>query len=222
MTFPSQDMLSSTTNSELLTTPTLSDFLQGACTHSNACASSYSQLSLSSPEPPPSPFASTHTHIHSRRHLWNFSVFFLWPGLLLHSTIAEDGAQELEISPPTDDVPPTEGVPMPSASLTLSRSTKRFGEGFTSGGRPPPIIDDGASISLKILQVSSSLICVGESTWVSASVVRVSSGGVQAVAQWHSASGGAVRMSHERWHGGTRMNGGVPCVWSHCERGRRQ
>ncbi|KAH9984853.1 hypothetical protein BJV77DRAFT_1035511 [Russula vinacea] len=35
---------------------------------------------------------------------------------------------------------------MPSASPTISRPTKRFGEGFTFGGRPPPIVNGGASI----------------------------------------------------------------------------
>ena len=144
MTFPSQDIPSPTTNSESLTASTSSDFPRGGRIHTNARASSYSQLSLNGPEPPPSPSASTHSRRHSRLHSRNLSVFFPRPGSLPHSTIAEDGAQELEISPPTD-VPPATGVPMPSASPTVSRPTKKFGEGFTFGGRPPPIVDGGAS-----------------------------------------------------------------------------
>ena len=149
MTFPSQHIPSSssstTTNSELLTTPTSSDFPRGGRMHANARANSYSQLSLNGPEPPPSPSASTHSRRHARLHSRNLSVFFPRPGSLPHSTIDEDGAQELEISPPTD-VSPTADVPMPSASPTISRPTKRFGEGFTFGGRPPPIVNGGASI----------------------------------------------------------------------------
>ena len=113
--------------------------------HANARANSYSQLSLNGPEPPPSPSASTHSRRHARLHSRNLSVFFPRPGSLPHSTIDEDGAQELEISPPTE-VSPTADVPMPSASPTISRPTKRFGEGFTFGGRPPPIVNGGASI----------------------------------------------------------------------------
>src|SRR5258707_12740012 len=62
MTFPSQDVPSSTTNSELLAAPTSSDYPRGSCINTNACSNSHSQLSLSSLKPPPSPFASTHSH----------------------------------------------------------------------------------------------------------------------------------------------------------------
>jgi hypothetical protein len=133
MTFPSQDVPSSTTNSELLTTSS-SDFQRGSHIHTNARATLYGL------EPPPSPSASTHSRRHSRLHSRNLSVFFPRPGSLPHSTIVEDGSQEIEISPPTDDSSPA-GVPMPSASPTLSRPPKKFGEGFTFGGRPPPIAD---------------------------------------------------------------------------------
>lgn len=139
MTFPSPDVPSPTTNSELLTASSSSDLSRGNRSHSNARANSYSQLSLNGLEPPPSPSASTHSRRHSRLHSRNLSVFFPRPGSLPHSTIAEDGSQEIEISPPTDDSSPA-GVPMPSASPTLSRQPKKFGEGFTFGGRPPPIV----------------------------------------------------------------------------------
>jgi hypothetical protein len=139
MTFPSQDAPSLTTNSELLTASS-SDFPRGSRIHTNARANSYSQLSLNGLEPPPSPSASTHSRRHSRVHSRNLSVFFPRPGSLPHSTIAEDGSQEIEISPPTDGPAPPAGVPMPSASPTLSRPPKKFGEGFTFGGRPPPIV----------------------------------------------------------------------------------
>lgn len=139
MTFPSQDAPSSTTNSEPLPTSSSSDFPRGSRTHSNARANSYSQLSLNGLEPPPSPSASTHSRRHSRLHSRNLSVFFPRPGSLPHSTIAEDGSQEIEISPPTNG-PSLADVPMPSASPTLSKPPKKFGEGFTFGGRPPPIV----------------------------------------------------------------------------------
>jgi len=58
MTFPSQDVPSSTTNS-------------------NARAKSHSQLSLSSLKPPLFPPASTHSRRHSRLHSQNLSVFIL-------------------------------------------------------------------------------------------------------------------------------------------------
>jgi len=72
-------------------------------------------------------------------------VFFPRPGSLPHSTIAEDGAQELEIPSQTDLSSPA-SVPIPSASSVVSRPTKKFGEGFTFGGRPPPSADGGALV----------------------------------------------------------------------------
>lgn len=116
MSFPSQHIPSSTTNGRI---------------------NSHSQPSSSGAEPPPSPSASSHPRRHSRLHSRNLSVFFPQPGSLPHSTIAEDGAQELEIAPCSEDSSPA-GVPMPSASPTISRPTRKFGEGFTFGARPPP------------------------------------------------------------------------------------
>jgi hypothetical protein len=74
-------------------------------------------------EQPPSPSASTHSRRHSRLHSRNLSIFFPRPGSLPHSAIAEDGAQELLIEPHNDASAAT-GVPMPSASPTLSSAAK--------------------------------------------------------------------------------------------------
>ncbi|RPD61636.1 hypothetical protein L226DRAFT_552504 [Lentinus tigrinus ALCF2SS1-7] len=68
---------------------------------------------------------------HSRIHSRNLSVYFPRPGSLPATTIAEDGAQELDFSSP----PPDEGVPIPSASPGPGQRT--FREGFTFGARPP-------------------------------------------------------------------------------------
>ncbi|EMD36967.1 hypothetical protein CERSUDRAFT_51026 [Gelatoporia subvermispora B] len=68
-----------------------------------------------------------HTRIHSR----NLSVFFPRPGSIPSTTIAEDGAQELEYP----SIPPGESVPMPTASPGPGQ--RSFREGFTFGGRPP-------------------------------------------------------------------------------------
>src|SRR5216683_2392847 len=104
----------------------------------NARVNSHSQSSLNGTEPQPSPSASTHTRRHSRLHSRNLSIFFPRPGSLPHSTITEDGAQELEIAPRSEFSSPA-GVPMPSAAPSaVSRPTQRFGEGFTFGARPPP------------------------------------------------------------------------------------
>jgi hypothetical protein len=121
MSFPSQHIPSSPTNARINT---------------------HSQPSLNGAEPPPSPSASTHSRRHSRLHSRNLSLFFPRPGSLPHSTIAEDGAQELEIRPASEDSP-SASMPMPSASPTISRPKQRFGEGFTFGARPPPNVDEG-------------------------------------------------------------------------------
>ena len=123
MSFPSQHIPSSPTNARINT-------------------NSHSQPSLNGVEPPPSPSASTHSRRHSRLHSRNLSLFFPRPGSLPHSTIAEDGAQELEIGPPSEDSSPAI-MPMPSASPTIPRPMQRLGEGFTFGGRPPPNVNEG-------------------------------------------------------------------------------
>jgi hypothetical protein len=145
MTFPSQDIPSSNSETELLPTPNSPELSRSSRKHVNARTESHSQLSLNGSEPPTSPSAPTHSRRHSRLHSRNLSVFFPPPGSLPHSTIAEDGAQELEVGP-YPDVPSLAGVPMPSASPAVSRPTQRFGEGFTFGGRPPPSDQGSAPI----------------------------------------------------------------------------
>jgi hypothetical protein len=125
MSFPSQHIPSSTTNGRI---------------------NSHSQPSLNGAEPPPSPSASSHPRRHSRLHSRNLSIFFPQPGSLPHSTIAEDGTQELEIAPCSEDSSPA-GVPMPSASPTISRSMQKFGEGFTFGARPPSGVNGGPQMN---------------------------------------------------------------------------
>ncbi|KAI9448646.1 hypothetical protein F5148DRAFT_1250924 [Russula earlei] len=134
--FPSQDIPSSPTNTELPPTPASADFPRGGRHHANGRVNSHSQLSLNGHEPQPSPTAPVHPRRHSRLHSRNLSVFFPRPGSLPHSAITEDGAQELEMSPPSHGSSAT-SVPMPGSSPTNSRPTKRFGEGFTFGRRPP-------------------------------------------------------------------------------------
>ncbi|KAJ2990751.1 hypothetical protein NUW54_g8383 [Trametes sanguinea] len=73
-----------------------------------------------------------HTRRHSRLHSRNLSIYFPRPGSLPSTSIAEDGAQELDFSEaPEYD----EGVPIPSASPGPGQRT--FREGFTFGARPP-------------------------------------------------------------------------------------
>ncbi|KAI0043057.1 hypothetical protein FA95DRAFT_1499203 [Auriscalpium vulgare] len=80
-------------------------------------------------EPPPSPLppssSAAHSRRHSRLHSRNLSIFFPRPGSLPHSSIAEDGTQELDYSNPPATAP-----------VTLMPSPK-LGENFTFGRRPP-------------------------------------------------------------------------------------
>ncbi|KAI0752742.1 hypothetical protein C8Q80DRAFT_1267246 [Daedaleopsis nitida] len=76
---------------------------------------------------PAPPSSRRHSRIHSR----NLSVYFPRPGSLPATTIAEDGAQELDFS----SSPPDDGVLIPSASPGPGQRT--FREGFTFGARPP-------------------------------------------------------------------------------------
>ncbi|KAI0252740.1 hypothetical protein BJV78DRAFT_1281342 [Lactifluus subvellereus] len=111
--FPSQDVPSSPPNTALLpSSATLPEFPRGNRTHATRVPTII-QPSLNGSEPSLSP--ST---------------------LLPHTTIAEDGAQEIAINLQAD-APYAAGVPIPSASPTISRPQQRFGEGFTFGARPP-------------------------------------------------------------------------------------
>ncbi|KAH9077788.1 hypothetical protein EDB83DRAFT_2345970 [Lactarius deliciosus] len=148
MSFPSRDAHSSASASNAVPFPssaTLPEFPPSRRAHVHTRTSSYTQLSSSNSEPPPSPSASTHSRRHSRLHSRNLSIFFPRPGSLPHSAIAEDGTQELEIEPCIDSAAAA-GVPLPSASPTLSRPQKRLGEGFTFGARPPPAHNGDALI----------------------------------------------------------------------------
>jgi hypothetical protein len=146
MSFPSQDAHSSVpVTVPLPSSATLPEFPQSGRAHVHSRTNSYTQLSSNTSEPSPSPSASTPSRRHSRLHSRNLSIFFPRPGSLPHSAIAEDGAHELEIDS-RDDAAAAAGVSMPSASPTLSRPQKRLGEGFTFGGRPPPIHSGNALI----------------------------------------------------------------------------
>ncbi|KAI0311419.1 hypothetical protein OF83DRAFT_762624 [Amylostereum chailletii] len=67
---------------------------------------------------------------HARLHSRNLSVFFPRPGSLPHTTISEDGSQEIEA--------PTTLIPPASTSASASSPRTKLGEGFTFGSRPPP------------------------------------------------------------------------------------
>ncbi|KAG6843805.1 hypothetical protein H0H87_000230, partial [Tephrocybe sp. NHM501043] len=93
-------------------------------------------LGLNPTQPPTS---RRHARLHSR----NLSVFFPRPGSLPSTSIAEDGAQELEIQEAPISTIPSAG---PSISMPNMRSHPRhasgpptpLGAGFTFGARPPP------------------------------------------------------------------------------------
>ncbi|KAI0827373.1 hypothetical protein BC628DRAFT_1369224 [Trametes gibbosa] len=74
----------------------------------------------------------TNARRHSRLHSRNLSIYFPRPGSLPSTSIAEDGAQELDFSMPQAV---DEGVPIPSASPAPGQ--RSFREGFTFGARPP-------------------------------------------------------------------------------------
>ncbi|KAI0265440.1 hypothetical protein BC834DRAFT_970209 [Gloeopeniophorella convolvens] len=150
MSFPSEDIPSSSSGTPPLpSSATLPEFPRSSRVLPHVRNGSYSQLSVNGSEPPSSPSASGHPRRHSRIHSRNLSVFFPRPGSLPHSTIAEDGAQELEVGrPPNDSAPTLAGVSMPGASPTVSRTPRKLGEGFTFGSRPPPSEDDGDALMI--------------------------------------------------------------------------
>ncbi|KAG6852731.1 hypothetical protein C0991_009469 [Blastosporella zonata] len=86
---------------------------------------------------PNQPTSRRHARLHSR----NLSVFFPRPGSIPHASIAEDGAQELEIQ----EEAPTSVMPSAGPSISIPGSHSRangpatpLGAGFTFGARPPP------------------------------------------------------------------------------------
>ncbi|THH19331.1 hypothetical protein EW146_g1802 [Bondarzewia mesenterica] len=122
--FPSQPLLSpSHSISSFPSTSTTSDSL-------STSANTHTTNGSGSPSP-------THTTAHPRRHTRlhsrNLSIFFPRPGSLPHTSIAEDGAQELDFGG-EEEVPVSI---IPNASPTLLRH-KKLGEGFIFGARPPP------------------------------------------------------------------------------------
>lgn len=84
------------------------------------------------------PPTTKHNRRHSRMHSRNLSVFFPRPGSLPHSTISEDGAQEVEFRDEEAVLVPAAGS---SVSIAGSRHERQpvtpLGQGFTFGARPP-------------------------------------------------------------------------------------
>lgn len=84
----------------------------------------------------------SHTRRHSRLHSRNLSIYFPRPGSLPSTTIAEDGAQEVDFSSTSSissslQTPPDDNtVLMPSVS-SPTPGQRAFKEGFTFGARPP-------------------------------------------------------------------------------------
>ncbi|GLB39521.1 hypothetical protein LshimejAT787_0700310 [Lyophyllum shimeji] len=99
---------------------------------------SHSAPDASQTQPPPKPSSRRHSRLHSR----NLSIFFPRPGSLPQNTIAEDGAQELEVR--VDEEAPISTIPSAGPSISLPSHSRRahapptpLGAGFTFGGRPP-------------------------------------------------------------------------------------
>ncbi|TFK28241.1 hypothetical protein FA15DRAFT_584654 [Coprinopsis marcescibilis] len=98
----------------------------------------------------PATTAAQHKRRHSRMHSRNLSVFFPRPGSLPHSTIDEDGGQELEI--PNDYEAPVSTIPSAGSSINIPGSRAKvpltpLGQGFKFGGRPPPSASEGSDLS---------------------------------------------------------------------------
>ena len=82
------------------------------------------------PAPPPPNPPQDHLRRHSRIHSRNLSIYFPRPGAVPPASIAEDGAQELEVGNP-NEAPETL---IASAPLQQGRELQ---SGFTFGGRRP-------------------------------------------------------------------------------------
>ncbi|KAH9474462.1 hypothetical protein JR316_0012921 [Psilocybe cubensis] len=79
---------------------------------------------------------------HSRMHSRNLSVFFPRPGSIPHSTISEDGSQEVEFGGPQEQeatLIPSAGssVSIPGSRRSMHQPVTPLGQGFTFGARPP-------------------------------------------------------------------------------------
>ncbi|KAI0062539.1 hypothetical protein BV25DRAFT_1803814 [Artomyces pyxidatus] len=131
MSFPSPSSPSSATSTSFPTSATAPEFPRSGRTHGRTTSHTQSPYPASGSEPPPSPSAgSAQSRRHSRLHSRNLSIFFPRPGSLPHTSIAEDGAQELEV----DSAYEASTTLIPSASP----NHQKLGEGFTFGARPPP------------------------------------------------------------------------------------
>lgn len=128
----------SSSNSPLPPSATAPQLSNGSSPHTHGRNGSLSQNSLESPLslPPSSSAPSPSNRRHSRLHSRNLSIFFPRPGSLPQTSIAEDGAQEVEFNANYQDASLPSSLPMPSASPNVARH--KLGEGFTFGGRPPP------------------------------------------------------------------------------------
>lgn len=82
----------------------------------------------SSLQPPasPSPSNMRHSRIHSR----NLSIFFPRPGATAQASIAEDGAQEIEVEAPIDDIPSAG----PRGTTDVRAGLNNFSFGRARGG----------------------------------------------------------------------------------------
>ncbi|KAG9227006.1 hypothetical protein CCMSSC00406_0008978 [Pleurotus cornucopiae] len=78
---------------------------------------------------------------HARLHSRNLSIFFPRPGSLPTNSIAEDGAQEVEVH--VEDIEaPVSTIPSAESNVSFPRSSRQpptpLGAGFTFGARAPP------------------------------------------------------------------------------------
>lgn len=79
---------------------------------------------------------------HARLHSRNLSIYFPRPGTLPSTSIAEDGAQELDFTPSSSMHSVGSGhsdecVSIPPGSASPGPGQRTFREGFTFGARPP-------------------------------------------------------------------------------------
>jgi hypothetical protein len=92
----------------------------------------------------------SHNSRHSRLHSRNLSVFFPRPGSIPHSSIAEDGAQEVEYGYEDASEAPVSEIPSASSDLNNRPGEPKqpgavfTGSGFTFGGRPPSSVDSAS------------------------------------------------------------------------------
>lgn len=124
-------------------TPIMSPSLHGSFPTRSNSLTLQEEASSSAGNGPPSPQA-TRRHDHRRIHSRNLSLFFPRPGSLPASSIAEDGAQEIEYNEaPVSTIP--SGNSGPAIRLHNPPGPKKLGEGFTFGGRTISTSSTGSS-----------------------------------------------------------------------------